>query len=62
MTTPYIAGDPEYRYPAAGDPLPDPITAKCLILTAGGICTVSIWSGADLAWARCQNETATKRR
>ncbi len=47
---PYIAGDPDYRYPAAGDE-PAPAGTKCLVLTCGGICTVGHWVEGSLAWA-----------
>ena len=47
----YVAGEPVYHYPAAGDPLP-PGGAKCLLLTVGGICVIGSWSGPGLlAWA-----------
>lgn len=48
---PYLAGDPAYRYPGAGDPLPDPLTAKCLLLTIGGVCVVGSWGPGNVAWA-----------
>jgi hypothetical protein len=43
---------PEYRYPAAGDPEP-PGGAKVLLLTKGGVCVTGTWAptGAFLAWA-----------
>ena len=33
----YVSGIAEYRYPAAGDPIP-PGGAKVLLLTVGGVC------------------------
>lgn len=52
MTTsiPYIAGEAVYRYPAAGDEPAVP-GAKCLILTAGGVCVIGTWGNDALAWA-----------
>ena len=48
----YISGQATWRYPRAGDPVP-PDSAKCLILTQGGVCIVGIWGQSpwDIAWA-----------
>lgn len=47
---PYIAGNAEYRYPAAGDE-PAQLGAKCLILTKGGVCVIGMWGDDAVAWA-----------
>ena len=47
---PYIAGNAEYRYPAAGDE-PAQLGAKCLILTQGGVCVIGMWGDDAVAWA-----------
>ena len=44
MTNPeYIAGGTKFLYPRAGDEEPPP-SAKVLLLTIGGICTVGQWN------------------
>lgn len=47
---PYVAGNAEYRYPAAGDE-PAQLGAKCLILTEGGVCVIGAWGPDSVAWA-----------
>lgn len=51
LNTKYIAGDAVYRYPEAGDPLPEPLSAKCLLLTIGGVCAIGSWGAGNVAWA-----------
>lgn len=49
----YLAAEnPEYYYPAAGDP-PAPLGVKLQILTTGGVVTLSQWSDDTnfIAWA-----------
>lgn len=46
----YIAGEAVWQYPDAGDGLP-PTSAKCLLLTIGGVCVVGAWGVGCLAWA-----------
>lgn len=49
----YVAGDPEYLYPEAGDE-PPPGGANVLLLTEGGICVRGQWRDGMgfLAWSR----------
>ena len=56
----YIAGDHVYRYPQAGDPLPEPLTAKCLLLTIGGVCVIGSWGPGNVAWAPLPKRNQTK--
>lgn len=55
----YVAGEPVYHYPGAGDPKP-PTGAKVLLLTIGGICITGVWkdNGGFMAWAPmpCRNK------
>lgn len=63
MTTqiPHIAGNAEYRYPAAGDE-PCPRGTKCLILTRYGICTIGVWGDDAIAWAPLPKRNLEKER
>lgn len=60
----YVADDDVgYRYPGAGDPKP-PGGAKCLLLTAGGVCVTGPWSddGRYLAWSPMPKRNRDKER
>lgn len=48
----YVSGIANYRYPAAGDPLP-PGGAKVLLLTKHGICVTGPWTNDKryIAWS-----------
>ena len=58
----YVSGTAEYRYPAAGDPVP-PGGAKVLLLTVGGICVTGCWSPLGfIAWAPLPKRDKAKEK
>lgn len=58
----YIAGEPGWRYPVAGDDVPERGDAKILLLSSGGICTMGFWDGSPfwIAWSPLPKRDALK--
>lgn len=58
----YIAGEPGWRYPGAGDEVPERQDAKILLLSKAGICTMGHWesNGFWIAWSPLPKRDATK--